>query len=233
VIRRLALVAVALWSVRPAGAQQSLLGPGAAFVSVGVAQVATLELDDRLAANGYPTFGQRATTIGIGAYRVVRTRLMLGGEFNGLVIGEEAHLGRNVGEGGGYATLGVAYAMQLSPRVRFYPRFGLGAGGLALWVETADTTTFDDVLANPTPPTTGRLRVLSRDGGVVDLGAGLEFFPRGRASGALIGLRLGYLLSSFGSESTWQLTDGAALGGPSASITGAYLRVLLGGAWTR
>ena len=230
--RSLAALAIALIPALSASAQQALLGPGAAFVSIGVAQVATRQLDDRLAANGYPTFGQTATTVGIGAYRVVKTNLLLGGEFNGLVIGDETHLGRIVGEGGGYATLGVGYVTQVSPRLRIYPRLGLGAGGIALWIKRADTTTFDNVLANPTPPSEP-LRVLSRDGGVVDFGAGLEFFPRGRASGALIGVRLGYLLASFGSESSWQLTDGAALGGPSASITGPYVRVLLGGAWTR
>jgi hypothetical protein len=232
VLRHVAVIAVAVIPAVSANAQQALLGPGAAFVSVGVAHVSTRQLDDRLAASGYPTFGQTATTIGVGAYRIVRTSLLLGGEFNGLVIGDETHLGRVVGEGGGYATLGIGYATHVSPRLRIYPRLGLGAGGIAVWIKRADTTTFDDVLANPTPPSEP-LRVLSRDGGVVDFGAGLEFFPRGRPSGALIGVRLGYLLSSFGSESSWQLTDGAALGGPSASITGPYIRVLLGAAWTR
>ena len=219
-------------SVGSANAQQSLLGPGAAFVSVGVAQVETGELDDRLAAAGYPTFGRSARSVGIGAYRTVHRRVMLGGELNGLIIDEKPHLGREVGVGGGYATLGIAYAMQLSPRVRLHPRLGLGAGGIALWIETADTVTFDDVLANPTP-VTEPTRVLSRDGGVVDLGAGMELLPSGRGSGALIGLRFGYLLTSFGSAANWQLQDGTATGGPSASIAGPYIRVVIGGAWTR
>jgi hypothetical protein len=232
VTRRLAaLVAVVMSAAAPSHAQQALLGPGAAFVSVGTAKIATAELDERLAANGYPTFGRRAATAGIGAYRIVRERLLLGGEFNGLAMDEKPHLGREVGVGGGYATLGVGIVKQLSPRVRLYPRFGLGAGGIALWVESADTTTFDDVLANPPAP--NQDRHLSRDGGVIDLGGGLEFLPRAGDWSPLIGVRLGYVAASFGSESNWQMIGGTATGGPSASIAGPYLRVTIGAAWKR
>ena len=215
-----------------AGAQEGLLGPGAAFISAGVARVSTGELDDRLAASGYPTFGQSARSVGIGGYRVVAGHVMLGAEFNGLIMDEKPHLGREVGVGGGHGTLGIGYMKELSPKVRIYPRLGLGAGGLAMWFETADTLTFDEVLANPTPVAV-RERNLSRDGAVFDVGAGLEFLPRGSGSGVLIGLRLGYLFTSFGSDSDWQLFEGTATGGPSASIAGPYLRVVIGGAWKR
>ena len=225
-------VALVFASANQAGAQETLLGPGAAFISAGAAQIATGALDDRLVANGYPSFGRTARSLGIGAYRVIHGNIMLGGELNGLVVDEKAHLGAEVGLGGGHATLGVAYVMDLSPKVRIYPRLGLGAGGIALWIERADTATFDDVLANPAPASE-RERVLSRDGGVIDLGLGLELIPNGRHSGVLLGLRAGYLFTSFGSDSNWQMTDGTATSGPSASISGAYIRLVLGGAWMR
>src|SRR3954467_3049210 len=170
-LRIAALLSLCLAS--SASGQQALLGPGAAFISIGRAHVATSELDDRLQANGYPTFGQSAGSVGIGAYRVLSNRVMLGGEFTGFVFDEKPHSGREVGLGGGYATLGVGYMKQISRRVRFYPRVGLGAGGITLWVESADTVSFDSVLADP-QPVAGRQRLLSRDGGVIDLGAGLE-----------------------------------------------------------
>jgi hypothetical protein len=217
----------------PAGAQAALLGPGAAVVAAGVSGIATAELDDRLAARGYPTFGRTATALGLGAYRVLASGVLLGGEAQGLIMGEEAHEGRVVGLGGGYATLGVGYLMKRSARVRVYPRLGLGAGGLALWIESAaDTVGFDEVLANPRPAP-GRQPVLSHDGVVLDLGAGAELLPGGRGRGPLIGLRLGYLVARFGSASNWQLYEDTARDGPAATIAGPYVRVVIGGAWMR
>lgn len=216
-----------------ADAQQALLGPGAAYLTAGVSGIATGELEDRLAARGYPTFGRAATALGIGAYRTLRSGVMLGGEAHGLIMGEERHEDRTVGLGGGYATLGVGYMVPLSPRARIYPRLGLGAGGLGLWIESApDMVDFDEVLADPQPER-GRQPVLSRDGLVVDLGAGAELLPSGRGRGALIGLRLGYLLTRFGAGANWQLYDRTASGGPAATIAGPYVRVVVGGAWPR
>lgn len=227
----LALMLAATGATRADG-QQALLGPGAAYFSAGVSGIATGELDDRLKSRGYPTFGRTAAALGLGAYRLLSGGVMLGGEAHGLVIGEEPHQGREVGLGGGYATLGVGYSVQLSPRARMYPRLGLGAGGLALWSERApDTVRFDDVLADPRPRP-DREPVLSRDGLVVDLGAGAEFLSGGRG-GLLLGVRLGYLATWFGSGSNWQLHERTASGGPAASIAGPYVRVVIGGGWRR
>ena len=215
--------------------QQGLLGPGAAFVAAGVSGIATGELDDRLAARGYPAFGRTAAAVGLGGYRTLASGVMLGFEWHALIMGAEAHQGRTVGLGGGYATLGAAYAVELSPRTRVYPRLGIGAGGIGLWMqrEEADTVGFDEVLADPGPlPARDRETVLSRDGVVVDLGAGAEFRPRG-SGGPLVGLRLGYLAAAFGSASDWQLYERTASDGPSARIAGPYLRVVVGGAWRR
>jgi hypothetical protein len=229
----LLLLTVSVGGTESAGAQQGLLGPGAAYVVAGVSGIATRELDTRLAALGYPTFGRTATSVGLGAYRILASGVMLGGEWHGLIIGEEPHAGRVVGLGGGYATLGVGYAVELSPRARIYPRLGVGAGGLALWSESAaDTVGFDEVLANP-GPAPARQPVLSRDGVVFDLGAGAELLPGGRGRGPLIGVRLGYLAARFGSATDWQLYERTASAGPSATIAGPYVRVVIGGAWRR
>jgi hypothetical protein len=227
------LLLALILAASPAAAQQDLLGPGAAFISAGISRIATADLDDRLASRGYPTFGRTATSIGLGAYRNLANGLMLGGEFNGLIIGEKPHDGRDVGLGGGYATLGVGYLAKLSPRLRVYPRLGLGAGGLALWIEDApDTVQFDDVLDDP-QPLPGRQPVLNHDGLVMDLGAGAELLPRRSGRGLVLGIRAGYLVTSFGSSSNWQMYEQTAAGGPAATIAGPYIRVTIGGAWAR
>jgi hypothetical protein len=230
---RLLALALALGAAHPAQAQQGLLGPGAAYVLAGASGIATGELDTRLAARGYPTFGRTATAVGLGAYRTLRSGVMLGGEWHGLIIGEELQAGRVVGLGGGYATLGVGYAIDLSPRARIYPRLGVGAGGLALWSEgAADTVDFDAGLADPRPEP-GRQPVLSRDGLVVDLGGGLELLTGGGRRSPLIGVRAGYLVAQFGSRTDWQLYERIARDGPAATIAGPYVRVVVGGAWRR
>lgn len=217
------------FGAEPAEAQGDLLGPGAGFLAAGTSGIATEELDDWLEERGYPTFGRTAVAVGLGAYRILSSGVMLGGEFHGLIIGEEAHEGGEVGLGGGYATLGAGYVVNLSPRVRVYPRLGLGAGGMALWVDSQDSVDFEEVLAGRTP-VPDRQTVLSRDGAVVDLGAGAEFLPRGRR-GPLIGLRLGYLAGPF--TSGWEMYEHTVSGGPAASIAGPYIRMVVGWAWRR
>lgn len=211
-----------------AEAQADLLGPGAGFIAAGVSGIATEELDDWLAGRGYPTFGSTAVVIGLGGYRILSSGVMLGAEFNGLIIGEEPHEGRKMGLGGGYVTLGGGYMVNLSPRARVYPRVGVGAGGMGLWVESQDSVDFEDVLEGPVPD---RATVLNRAGMVVDLGAGAEFLPGG-PGGPLIGLRAGYLAVPFNPD--WVTSYGHPVrGGPEASIAGPYVRVTVGWAWRR
>ena len=218
-------------------AQAALIGPGGAFISGGLAGIATGDLDDRLAAQGYPTFGRSAATLGAGAYRIFSNRILLGFEGHGLIIGEEQHEGREVSLSGGYATIGVGYVVSLSPRMRIYPRLGIGGAGLALEIESeGDPVDFDDVLSETVPAPTARESVVSRDGPALDLGAGFELLGGRRGGGALVGLRLGYLVAPF--DSNWDVYERArylreATGGPDASVSGPYVRIVIGGAWRR
>ena len=224
-------------AANPLQGQAALIGPGAAFISGGVSQLSTGDLDDRLAAEGYPTFGRKASTLGVGAYRIFSNRILLGFEGHGFIVGDEEHQGRNVGLSGGYATLGVGYVFTASPRVRLYPRIGIGAAGIALEMESdADAVEFDDALTGGGPVPVDRDPVLSRDGIAFDVGAGIELLRTSRGSGPFIGLRVGYLAAPF--DSSWDYYERAsyvreATGGPDATPSGPYLRVVIGGAWRR
>ena len=212
-----------------ASAQVDLLGPGAAFLSAGVARVSTAELDDWLGARGYPTHGRTATTVGLGGSRVLASGVMLGLEAQGFIIGSDEYGDGEMGLGAGYATLGLAYAVDATSRVRVYPRVGLGAGGMALWMEAADTLDFEDVLEDQTaaPP---RAPNLARDGVVLDLGIGAELLPPG-GSGLLVGVRAGWLTGPF--TDTWEMYEHSVNGGPDASLNGPYVRIVAGWAWGR
>jgi len=219
-------------TVRPVAAKgQELLGAGAAYLGVGASAIGTAELDDRLAARGYPAFGSSAVALNLGAHIILPGGLTAGAEWHGLIIGDAAHQGRAVGIGGGYGTLGLGYVVELSPRVRVYPRLGLGGGGMGLWMQSDSVVGFDDVLANPQPVERPRQPVLSMVSPVVDLGVGAEVLPGGWARGLMVGLRLGYLAAP--SDTNWELFDHTVSDGPPANIAGPYIRALIGIGWKR
>ena len=206
---------------------QGIFGPGAAFLGAGVSRIGTGDLDDRLSAHGYPTFGQTATGINVGAYHILPGGFTFGGELHGLIIGEKQHAGREVGIGGGYATFGIGYMFDLRRRVRVYPRIGVGGGGVGLWIQRDSVVDFDDVLEDPRPvPDRDREPVLSRASAVIDVGAGVEFLPGGIGRGLMLGLRLGYLAAP--SSADWQLYEDEVSGGPKMTLRGPYFRGLIG-----
>lgn len=212
--------------------QQNNRGGYAGFVAAGVSGIATGELDSRLAASGYPTFGSRPRGLALGAYRLLRSGVMLGAEWHGLKLSEADHEGRGVGLGGGYATLAAGYAVEISPRVRVYPRLGLGAGGLGLWIEKADEEEtsagdFDEALRAPNADP--ERSVLSQTSMVVDYGAGAELLLDNRRGGPIVGLRLGLITTPFNMGWT---RDGRSLNGaPEASVAGPYARLAIGWRW--
>lgn len=228
------LVALALGSggSEAAAQEREFRGAAAGYLSAGVSRIGTGELDDRLAAHGYPTFGSTTGAVGVGAYLILEGGVMLGGEWTGLIMGDAVHEGRRVGLGGGYGTLGFGYAVQLSPRVRVYPRLGLGGGGMGLWFEReGEEVGFDEVLENPDRHSARvdsvRTTVLSHGSALVDLGAGAELLPGGWGRGLLIGVRLGYVAAP--RTESWGLRESDVGGGPATSLAGPYLRVVVGG----
>jgi hypothetical protein len=223
-------LALGVGAATPAKAQGQgwdLLPPGAAFLGIGASGIGTGNLDDRLAARGFPTFGTSALALSLGAYGILPGGLTVGAEWHGLVIGDGTHEGREVGLGGGYGTLGLGYMVELSPLARIHPRIGLGAGGMGLWLESdTGTVDFNAALDGAQSAPVLREPVLSRNSVVVDLGVGAELLPGGWGRGLMLGVRVGYLAAPF--TSSWQLHDQQVSGGPAASLGGPYIRAMFG-----
>ncbi len=232
IILSAAMIAGAVGSLSAARAHAQGIMPAdwAGYIGIGVSGVATGDLDDRLQAQGFPTFGQSAAGVNLGAYTTLKSKIMLGGEWHGLIWDEQVHENREMWLGGGYGTLGVGYAFDLSPRARIYPRLGLGVGGFGLSFDNgADSIDFDDVLADPdgqselNPP---RRPALNHMGVIADLGIGAELTSDRNGRAAMIGVRVGYLAAS--KSTNWWLNEHEVSGGPEASIAGAYVRVTVG-----
>ena len=221
---------LALGGATALGAQGARSGYSG-FVGAGASSIRTGSLNDQLAAGGYPTFGDGGPALTIAAYRLLRGGIMLGGEWHFISVGDREHQGRDVGLGAGYGTLGVAYALERSSRMRVYPRLGLGIGGMGLWRESAVPGTavgFDDWLA--APDSDPDYATLSQASMVVDFGVGAELaMRRGGDVGAVVGLRIGYLATPF--DQGWTSDGRAVTGAPSATVAGPYVRMLLG--WRR
>lgn len=228
--------AIALFAGAAAGetasAQAQPRSPRAFYLAVGASNLANGELDDRLISQGYPSFGETAISGTLGARSTLANGVTISGEWTGLLIGEHAHGDDDVGLGGGYATLGAGYGVALSERAILEPRLGVGVGGFGLWIDREEAAGedpgigFDEVLADPAR-VPARETVLGRDGLVVDLGATLEFVPGDPAGrGPVLGLRTGYLAGSLLSE--WSTAGRPISDAPEASLSGPYLRILVG-----
>ena len=226
-LRIVALSALVIAAAPGIALAQGIFGPGASFIGGGVSGIGTGNLDERLAARRYPTFGTSAVGLVLGTYHILPGGLSVGGEWHGLIIGDEVHQGRDVGIGGGYGTLGLGYVVELSRGLRVYPRLGLGGGGMGMWFERDSVVNFDDVLADPKPtPDPPREPVLSRVSVLMDLGVGAEVLPGGIGRGLMFGVRLGYLVAPSSSE--WQLYGHDVIGGPATSLRGPYIRGVIG-----
>jgi hypothetical protein len=226
---------VAVLAAKSSMAQSGIERSGyTGYFAAGVSLISNPEMNDGLAANNYPTFSSRPHALNIGAYRLLRSGVMLGGEWHALQLGDgsETHNGEEMGLGAGYATVGIAYAFERSPRVRLYPRLGLGIGGMGLWVgregdHGRDSIRFEDWLAEPSSDPS--YSTLSQGSMVVDVGAGAEFGLRHSGTGPLLGLRLGYIATPF--DQGWTSSGRRVSGAPTATVAGPYVRVLFG--WRR
>lgn len=193
------------------------------------------EVDDRLAGRRYPRLAGQVHSATLGGYRTLGRGILIGAEWNGLLIGQGTGAGgRGVGMGGGYATVAVGLATDISPRIRILRRLGFGLGGIGLWFEGEDSPEqpteirFDEVLENPdrflmpgNEPLT-----LSRDGVVIDLGVEMEVAVRPAGRSPVLGIRVGYLAEPW--PGSWHLKGAEVIDAPAASIDGPYLRIFTG-----
>jgi hypothetical protein len=199
---------------------------GSAWLAVGSAHLETGGISDYLTAQGYPEIPRSAFSIGGGGHGIVGRRILLGGEFVGVVAEDSRNeIGRTSGIAGyGFPHLG--YIAWANDRLLVYPQIGLGIAGAQ--VDISDNT--------------GAKTRLMMASVVLDLGLGTEFvipFNRGHGrgiGGAVIGVRAGYAVAL--RRSTWQLDDdlrSLPLSGvpPGAGMAGPYIRVIIGGGWFR
>lgn len=228
------LIFLALGALAPVNAQDTdssdrqesrrVRSGGAGFFSIGANFADIGPLNRRLDAAGYPTFSSEMVSVGGGGYGITKSGLMIGGEGHGLVTGDAGFQGRTVSVSAGYGLFTLGYAAYSEHNFRLSPQVGLGGAGLALDIESSGAENFNDVLENP-----NRSATVGTASMVVSLGAGAEYHFRraGEKGGFLIGLRAGYLFSALTSD--WKLDESSLGNGPDATISGPFIRLVIGG----
>jgi hypothetical protein len=195
------------------------------FFMIGGEYVDLEELNATLRQNGYPEFDETFLTLGGGGF-AIRNRLVIGGEGHALLQSEATTTNGQYRAGvfGGYGMFNLGYQVFRAGGFSLYPLVGVGGGGLTLRIRQRAVVDFDDVLGDP-----GRESNLATGSLLVGGALGMDwFFGTGSGRGGFaIGLRGGYNYAPLSSD--WHMTGSDVAGGPETDLTGAWVRISIGG----
>jgi hypothetical protein len=206
-------------------------GEGAGYFMIGSNWLDMDELNSRLRDNGYTEFSDSYLSLGGGGHGIVRGRYLIGGEGHGMLGRTEqstigvVDYGTKFSAGYGFFDVGVVAIK--SGGFNVYPLLGLGGGGVSLNITQTEIGSFDDILENP-----DRSSRLTTWGFLINLGLGIDYLAvlgdnEQGEGGIVIGMRTGYIFSPF--DGDWNFEGETLPGGPDLGLTGAYLRLTIGG----
>jgi hypothetical protein len=197
------------------------------FVGVGVHNNDVEDLNERLAAHGYPTFSENFLSFS-GGYNWWTRSLVWSIDGHGLFQPAETNAGYETSLTSAYGLISLGLPIKPAQNVFLYPMISVGGGGAQLHIQNRSNVSFDDLLDDP-----GRTADVSN--------ASFLFGPRIGAHvlirlgdkkeaprGITLGLRGGYLFSAF--ESEWLELDHESInGGPKMNLGGPHIMFVIGG----
>jgi len=222
-MKQLLLLTILCLSTLTLATAQITRGGGGAF-TIGTQLLPTSEL-----LQFDPSAPELSTSnISIGGYSFFQFNSFVVGMSGSGFYGSEKTDSRNTYErGGGMFTVDFGYKVVNSPSFSLYPLIGLGAGGFGYSISGLD----DVVIGGDTPaPNESSYNYSSF---LFDIGLrfektlGYEEGDCGKGAG-MVGVELGYLMSPSSNE--WKTGSGASvINGPEYSMSGFYVRLLIGG----
>lgn len=228
-IRRILFSAVILVLVRaPLDAQTSdheNRRTASVFLSVGGLMLDAEGLNASLGAHGYSEMSDRFFSLGAGGLLVIN-QAILGVEGHSLLAEQASSTNGTfrASMAGRYGMLDFGYLVYEGESLDVYPLLGVGYGHTSLDILDPSGRTFDDVLTDPR-----RGVALEKEGFLLGISVGGDYVfevGRGRRRGPLLGVRIGYNYSPV--ENEWSMDGTPLLGGPELSLTGGFVRILLG-----
>jgi hypothetical protein len=181
-------------------------------------------LNDRLLAEGIPTFDEQFLALGFSVY-LEFGRWLVGAEGQWLLEGDQLTSEYKYSVSGDFGLINVGYAFQLGD-LRLYPLTGVGGGRMNYKAVERQTPTFDEILDDP-----GRSSDLSQLYFLWQVALGMDYLIRlskdtGARSGVSVGAQFGYMLP-FGHQD-WKLNGSDVSGGPAFGVDGGYVMITIG-----
>ena len=195
------------------------------YLTIGMSLLDVGSLNSALGAQDYRGVSDRFFSVGAGGHLVIN-QAVIGVEGQAL-LSEQASSTNDIFRAeltGALGMLRVGYLIFEGDNLDIYPLLGVGYGAATLEVVDATGGAFGDVLADPR-----RGVELTKSGPLIGAALGADWvfeMARGARRGPALGLRLGYDYAPV--ESDWELGGTRLLNGPDLSLTGPYLRILIG-----
>lgn len=188
-------------------------------------------LNAAIGSMGVPNLENNAITLGGGGYLVI-SNFLIGGEGASLMNQTVSANDAQAQLEGGWGTFNIGYTpLATDGGLVLVPRLGIGAYNYRLFLQdAANPPTFQNVVGSP-----GTASVLVKKGLLLTADVGLNWslkYKDGRGGGVFLGLDLGYNYSPKIDE--WTLWGEPVEGGPGVNMSGAFVRLRVGGAgWHR
>lgn len=197
--------------------------------SIGAQWLDISDLNALLSANGFATFNEPTLTLGFESYYAMKKRFLFGGEFQ--LFWQEATNATYVQKLNGYwGFLNFGYSMFSRPAEGFhlYPLVGLGVSRNRLRLTERAVLDFSDIVADPKRESylTKWDFILQASLGV-DYTLGFNMEEKDRGGGFMLGIRAGYQHSA--TDSNWNISSLDISGDPGMSMSGFFLRFVIGG----
>lgn len=198
---------------------------GAGYFMPGVQVLTLSNLNSKLESKGYPKISTSFTSVGGGGHAII-ANFVVGGEGHGIIGKDVTNDKYTLNLSGGYGIFDLGYVIFSKWGLNIYPMVGIGGSGLTLSITERTIPTFDEILDNPKghiEMTTGSLLLHFAIGADYIVSFGGES-PKG---GVLIGLRAGLTYTPVAGD--WKMADVKVASGPETGLTGAYVRLKIGG----
>ncbi|MGB9772167.1 MAG: hypothetical protein ACPLX7_09395 [Candidatus Kapaibacteriota bacterium] len=183
-------------------------------------------LNSKLQDKNYPKLSSSFTSFGGGGHAFI-ANFVVGGEGHGLFGKDVTNDKYTLNMSAGYGIFDLGYVIISKAGFNLYPIVGIGGSGLSLKITERTIPTFDEILDNPK----GHLE-LSSGSLLLHFAVGLDYIVSfgsdgDSRGGVLLGLRAGFTYTPVAGD--WEMGDVKIAGGPETGVTGAYIRLLVGG----